>query len=96
MQDLQDQQNLARLLADPANRGPQWPQVKAAYYASHPIMSPFDPARPLGQADVDALNAAAASAPPAPGVPAGARQGNDGNWYVPDPSRAGKYMRVNQ
>ena len=57
-QDLRDQQNLARLLADPANRGPQWPQVKANYYASHPIMSPFYPSRPLGQADIDTLRAA--------------------------------------
>lgn len=34
---------------------------------------------------------AAASAP----VP-GARQAPDGNWYVPDPQRPGKYLRVNQ
>lgn len=25
----------------------------------------------------------------------GARQAQDGNWYVPDPSRPGKYLRVN-
>lgn len=26
----------------------------------------------------------------------GARQAPDGNWYVPDPKRPGKYLRVNQ
>lgn len=30
---------------------------------------------------------------PAPPV-AGARQAGDGNWYVPDPSRPGKYLKV--
>jgi hypothetical protein len=32
------------------------------------------------------------SAAPAPG----ARQASDGNWYVPDPQRPGKYLRVDQ
>jgi hypothetical protein len=33
---------------------------------------------------------------PLPGAlaPEGARQAPDGNWYVPDPSRSGKYLRV--
>ncbi len=34
--------------------------------------------------------AAAASAPPIPG----ARQAPDGQWYVPDPTRQGKFLRV--
>jgi hypothetical protein len=29
-------------------------------------------------------------APPVPG----AKKASDGNWYVPDPSRPGKYLRV--
>jgi hypothetical protein len=34
---------------------------------------------------------APAQQPPAPG----ARQAPDGNWYVSDPARPGKYLRVN-
>ncbi|GAB4063943.1 hypothetical protein KHC28_14280 [Ancylobacter sonchi] len=33
------------------------------------------------------------AAPPA-GAPQGARQAPDGNWYVPDPARPGKYLKV--
>jgi hypothetical protein len=36
--------------------------------------------------------APAAAAPPTQG----ARQAPDGNWYVPDPKRPGKYLRVSQ
>ncbi|MCJ2127347.1 hypothetical protein [Methylobacterium sp. E-045] len=38
----------------------------------------------------------AASAPKEPpqGAPQGARQARDGNWYAPDPSRPGKYLKV--
>jgi hypothetical protein len=36
--------------------------------------------------------ASSASTPPVEG----ARQAQDGNWYVPDPKRPGKYLRVNQ
>ena len=38
----------------------------------------------------------AASAPKEPpqGAPQGARQARDGNWYVPDPNRPGKFMKV--
>lgn len=28
------------------------------------------------------------------GIPPGAKQGTDGNWYVPDPARPGKFVRV--
>lgn len=30
-----------------------------------------------------------------PAPPAGARQAPDGNWYIPDPNRPGKYLKVN-
>jgi hypothetical protein len=40
------------------------------------------------------------AAPPAPPVEKppmpGARKALDGNWYVPDPKRPGKYLRVDQ
>jgi len=39
-----------------------------------------------GQAKSDAPSA----------MPAGARQAPDGNWYVPDPTRPGKYLRIRQ
>jgi len=35
----------------------------------------------------------AATQPPA-GAPAGAKQAQDGHWYVPDPARPGKYLQV--
>lgn len=39
---------------------------------------------------------AAPEAPKAGAAPVqGARQAGDGNWYVPDPNRPGKYLRVN-
>jgi hypothetical protein len=34
------------------------------------------------------------SATPPSGTPHGARQAQDGNWYVPDPGRPGKYLMV--
>jgi hypothetical protein len=37
--------------------------------------------------------ATTAAAPP-PGAPPGAKQAPDGNWYVPDPARPGKYLMV--
>ena len=43
-----------------------------------------------------ARDGASASAPKEPpqGAPAGARQAQDGMWYVPDPNRPGKYLKV--
>lgn len=32
--------------------------------------------------------------PPPPGAPPDSRQAPDGNWYVPDPNRPGKYLQV--
>lgn len=44
----------------------------------------------------EALRAApSAGSDQAAGMPPGARQAPDGNWYIPDPSRPGKYLRVN-
>ena len=43
-----------------------------------------------------ARDGASASAPKEPpqGAPAGSRQARDGMWYVPDPNRPGKYLKV--
>lgn len=43
-----------------------------------------------------ARDGASASAPKEPpqGAPTGARQAADGMWYVPDPNRPGKYLKV--
>lgn len=50
-----------------------------------------------GDASAEGAAAPAASAPsasPPPGTPDNARQAPDGNWYVPDPARPGKYLKV--
>lgn len=54
-----------------------------ALQAAAPGATP--PAQPQGRAASGGQSAA-----PVPG----ARQGNDGNWYVPDPQRPGKYLKV--
>jgi hypothetical protein len=73
-QNAHDDQALAVLANDPANRQ-NWTATVQKYYAEHPIMSPFEPGKPLGQADIDKLEAAApaggAAAPAAPAGPAG-------------------------
>jgi hypothetical protein len=45
---------------------------------------------PIPQGSVAPSQAEASTAPPIPG----ARKAPDGNWYVPDPSRHGKYLQV--
>lgn len=73
-QNAHDDQALAQLATVPANRQ-NWAQTRDKYYADHPIMSPFDPSKPLGKADIDKLeqaapNAAATGAPTAPAASA--------------------------
>lgn len=59
---------------------------------SSPLASPSTGIRQPGAAPApQAPSAAPAAAPPVPG----ARMGSDKQWYVPDPNRAGKYLRVN-
>jgi hypothetical protein len=67
-QNSADDEALARLAAIPENRA-NWTATTQKYYAEHPIMSPFDPKRPLGQQDIDILEKAA---PPAGTAPAAA------------------------
>ncbi|UWU83159.1 hypothetical protein N2605_26930 [Bradyrhizobium yuanmingense] len=74
-QNAKDDQALAALANDPANRQ-NWTATVQRYYADHPIMSPFDPSKPLGSSDIarleavapqgaqPSLSAAVASAPP--------------------------------
>lgn len=57
-QDLKDQIALAKLASVKANRD-NWPDVLTNYYDTHPVMSPFDPSRPLGAEDVQAINGSA-------------------------------------
>lgn len=45
---------IARLARDPANRA-DWQGTLDKYYAEHPIMSPFEKGRPLGDADLKIL-----------------------------------------
>jgi hypothetical protein len=53
----------------------------------------------LGQGTAEPRQSAPPAEKPAPQAPApvqGARQAADGNWYVPDPNRPGKYLQVQQ
>ncbi|MCB4770478.1 hypothetical protein LGR54_17860 [Ancylobacter sp. Lp-2] len=47
-----------------------------------------------GMASPGSAGAGTQSAAPPAGAPQGARQAPDGNWYVPDPARPGKYLKV--
>jgi hypothetical protein len=73
-QNAHDDQALATLANDPANRA-NWTATVQKYYAEHPIMSPFEPGKALGKSDIDKLEAAApvggAAAPAAPVTPVG-------------------------
>lgn len=65
-----------------------------AYYKQHPLFTDAeikDWHKVIGQAPQKSASAAPASAP----VP-NAKQAPDGNWYVPDPNRQGKYLKVIQ
>lgn len=62
-QDLKDQIALAKLASVRENRT-NWPAVVADYYDTHPVMSPFDPSRPLGAQDVQAINGSQQQAAP--------------------------------
>ncbi|WP_026606036.1 hypothetical protein [Methylocapsa acidiphila] len=57
-QDQRDKLALAQLATDPKNRE-NWAATVQNYYAAHPIMSPFDPSRPLGKQDVAAIESGA-------------------------------------
>jgi hypothetical protein len=67
-------------------------QVRSLFRVDVPEYQPPAPppqgATPMQPAPQTQQNAA----PPVQG----ARQGTDGGWYVPDPNRPGKYMRVQQ
>lgn len=67
-QNADDDTALRQLMDVPGNRE-NWAAVRAKYYADHPIMSPFEPGKPLGKADIDKLEQAAPNAA-ATGIPA--------------------------
>lgn len=82
------QLEVARLARDYAGRNGgrldgAFDQVVEDYAAKNPL---FPQAR-------DGATASAPKEPPQ-GAPAGARQARDGNWYVPDPNRSGKFLRL--
>lgn len=64
-QNAKDDQALAVLANDPANRQ-NWTTTVQKYYAEHPVMSPFEPGKPLGATDIARLEAAAPASTPAP------------------------------
>ncbi|WP_439392539.1 hypothetical protein ACRQ5Q_24250 [Bradyrhizobium sp. PMVTL-01] len=73
-QNAKDDQALAVLANDPANRQ-NWTATVQKYYAEHPVMSPFEPGKPLDQTDLARLEAAApqgAQPPAGSGAPAAA------------------------
>ena len=76
-----------------------WPETVDKFYETHGLTNPLT-GKPMRE-ELAAAHAtpgaagtprasAAAAAPPV----AGAKQAPDGNWYVPDPARAGKFLRV--
>lgn len=65
------------------------------------ISQTLQPYKPSMQGRLSATAAAPAAAPAAPAKPEtppaeGARKAADGNWYVSDPKRPGKYLRVDK
>jgi hypothetical protein len=57
-----------------------WVDIEDKFYREHPLKSPFT-GKPL---------TAETETAPLPG----AQQAPDGNWYLPDPRRPGKYLQV--
>jgi hypothetical protein len=68
-QDAKDQQALAVLAQDPEKRK-NWISTQQQYFAGHPVMSPFDPSKPLGAGDIAAMEAAAPNAGAGPNTSA--------------------------
>ncbi|MBA9067419.1 hypothetical protein FHR71_001149 [Methylobacterium sp. RAS18] len=57
------------------------------------VLDEYATANPLFPQARDSASASAPKEPPQ-GAPAGSRQAADGMWYVPDPNRPGKYLKV--
>jgi len=82
----------ADVVPEETQRAMGWIQEpdRAAPQGGQPQARGAAPARPQGQQPAPQ----AAERPPA-GYPANARKSpRDGNWYIPDPNRPGKYIRV--
>jgi hypothetical protein len=82
-QNAKAKQDLAALAAVPANRT-NWQATEKNYYATHPIMSPFDPSRPIGRQDADliAQGQIPGAAAPAPPAAVGPKVGDVQDGYV--------------
>lgn len=78
---------------DPSRTLEEWRQFYGLG-AQSSAQPPQQPAPAQSSPPVRSPSVAPQSAGPS-GVPAGARQAQDGNWYVPDPERPGKYLKVN-
>lgn len=87
------------ILADPNDpivkqyKGKSVPEIRESLRATRP--KPKYGSIPSAEADDEEADPAEApaAAPAAPPV-AGAKQAPDGNWYVPDPKKPGKYLMV--
>ncbi|TPK70206.1 hypothetical protein FJ930_19765 [Mesorhizobium sp. B2-4-15] len=77
-----------------ANDPGGWADVVAQYDKDHPLINPLTnkPADPNATDFPDPTAAPQSAAPPVPG----ASKAPDGNWYVPDRARPGKYLKVVQ
>ncbi|BAB48029.1 phage tail tip lysozyme [Mesorhizobium japonicum] len=75
-----------------ANDPGGWADVVAQYDKDHPLINPLTgkPADPTATDFPDPTAPTSAGAPPV----SGATKAPDGNWYVPDPARPGKYLKV--
>ena len=84
----QRQQDVARLAREYA--GKNQGRLDAGF---DQVLDEYATANPLFPLAREGASASARKEPPQ-GAPAGARQAGDGMWYVPDPKRPGKYLKV--
>lgn len=69
-QQAESEKQLAIMANDKPQQGENWLKTVDSYYKSHPLMSPFDPSRPMSQSDVDYLKQQADTNPDSPNKPA--------------------------
>jgi hypothetical protein len=89
-------------LSDPALSDSDYDKVSPIYKPGGPLYVAGQAARPAPAAAEAATSSSSSSSPsssssaaPADAPPVeGAKKAPDGNWYVPDPKRPGKYLRV--
>lgn len=95
-----DNQRLRATITNPGITGPLLQQAQQALIANEKALGAMTAPAQGAPGATAAPPAAASGAPQQPqaqppaGAPPGARQAPDGNFYVPDPSRPGKYLMV--